>query len=60
MTDGTRTRDVRDHNAVLCQLSYGHQRKPAIGMVGPRRPGVKRHPAGGGGPGGGSQRLARR
>lgn len=30
VSDGTRTRDSRDHNAVLCQLSYAHQRgKPA-------------------------------
>ena len=25
MTDGTRTRDVQDHNLALYQLSYGHQ-----------------------------------
>ena len=25
-TDGTRTRDVLDHNQVLCQLSYGRRR----------------------------------
>lgn len=24
MSDGTRTRDIRDHNATLCQLSYTH------------------------------------
>lgn len=24
MTDGTRTRDVQDHNLALYQLSYGH------------------------------------
>jgi hypothetical protein len=26
VTDGTRTRDVQDHNLALCQLSYGHHR----------------------------------
>ena len=25
VTDGTRTRDVQDHNLALCQLSYGHR-----------------------------------
>ena len=25
MTDGARTRDPKDHNLVLCQLSYGHR-----------------------------------
>lgn len=25
VTDGTRTRDVLDHNQVLYQLNYGHQ-----------------------------------
>jgi hypothetical protein len=25
VTDGTRTRDLRSHNPMLCQLSYGHQ-----------------------------------
>ena len=25
MTDGARTRDLRDHNPMLCQLSYDHQ-----------------------------------
>ena len=25
VTDGDRTRDLRDHNPALCQLSYGHQ-----------------------------------
>ena len=25
VTDGARTRDPKDHNLVLCQLSYGHQ-----------------------------------
>ncbi len=25
VTDGARTRDLRDHNPMLCQLSYGHQ-----------------------------------
>lgn len=25
VTDGTRTRDVQDHNLALYQLSYGHQ-----------------------------------
>ena len=29
VTDGTRTRDVQDHNLALCQLSYGHQHVPA-------------------------------
>ena len=24
VTDGARTRDPKDHNLVLCQLSYGH------------------------------------
>src|SRR5215216_2820190 len=24
VTDGARTRDLRDHNPMLCQLSYGH------------------------------------
>jgi hypothetical protein len=24
VTDGTRTRDLRSHNPMLCQLSYGH------------------------------------
>ena len=28
MTDGTRTRDVQDHNLALYQLSYGHQTEP--------------------------------
>ena len=26
VTDGTRTRDVQDHNLALYQLSYGHRR----------------------------------
>ncbi len=25
VTDGDRTRDLRSHNPMLCQLSYGHQ-----------------------------------
>jgi integrase len=25
VTDGARTRDLRSHNPMLCQLSYGHQ-----------------------------------
>ncbi len=25
VTDGARTRDLRDHNPMLCLLSYGHQ-----------------------------------
>ena len=25
MADGARTRDISDHNRVLCQLSYNHQ-----------------------------------
>src|SRR5208282_4293198 len=25
VTDGARTRDPKDHNLVLCQLSYGHR-----------------------------------
>src|SRR5215207_3612951 len=25
VTDGARTRDLRDHNPMLCQLSYDHQ-----------------------------------
>jgi hypothetical protein len=25
VTDGTRTRDLRSHNPMLYQLSYGHQ-----------------------------------
>jgi hypothetical protein len=30
VTDGTRTRDPRDHNPVLYQLSYGHhEARPA-------------------------------
>ena len=28
MTDGARTRDLRDHNPMLCQLSYDHQASP--------------------------------
>jgi hypothetical protein len=24
VTDGARTRDLRSHNPMLCQLSYGH------------------------------------
>ena len=28
MTDGTRTRDVQDHNLALYQLSYGHRLSP--------------------------------
>ena len=28
VTDGTRTRDVQDHNLALYQLSYGHQTEP--------------------------------
>ena len=27
MTDGTRTRDIQDHNLELYQLSYGHHPK---------------------------------
>ena len=27
VTDGTRTRDVQDHNLALCQLSYSHHRQ---------------------------------
>ena len=26
--DGTRTRDIQDHNLALYQLSYDHRRKP--------------------------------
>ena len=37
VTDGARTRDLRDHNPMLCQLSYGHQAmvqfyQPALGV----------------------------
>lgn len=28
MTGGARTHDVRDHNPVLCRLSYGHRKEP--------------------------------
>ena len=28
VTDGARTRDLRDHNPMLCQLSYDHQASP--------------------------------
>jgi hypothetical protein len=28
VTDGTRTRDVQDHNLALYQLSYGHRESP--------------------------------
>src|SRR2546430_17661584 len=28
VTDGTRTRDVQDHNLALYQLSYGHRVRP--------------------------------
>src|SRR4028119_1189269 len=28
VTDGARTRDLRDHNPMLCQLSYDHQVPP--------------------------------
>ena len=29
MTDGTRTRDIQDHNLELYQLSYGHHQNKA-------------------------------
>ena len=35
VTDGTRTRDVQDHNLALYQLSYGYQPGPKSY---PRRP----------------------
>ena len=31
VTDGTRTRDVQDHNLALYQLSYGHHRLAPAG-----------------------------
>src|SRR5262245_29400753 len=31
VTDGTRTRDVQDHNLALYQLSYGHRLNTAVG-----------------------------
>jgi hypothetical protein len=30
VSDGIRTRDRRDHNAELYQLSYAHQAKPDV------------------------------
>lgn len=33
VTDGARTRDLRDHNPMLCQLSYGHQAPPNGGLL---------------------------
>jgi hypothetical protein len=38
VSDGTRTRDIRDHNQVLYQLSYTHHGSPTP----PRRPGEQR------------------
>ena len=32
VSDGTRTRDIRDHNAALYQLSYTHHRPTVIGQ----------------------------
>ena len=34
MTDGARTRDPKDHNLVLYQLSYSHQLTPAEAGMG--------------------------
>jgi hypothetical protein len=39
VTDGIRTRDIRDHNPVLYLLSYGHHDVP-----GPECPGARRRP----------------
>ena len=33
VSDGTRTRDILDHNQVLYQLSYAHQVRPAKGIA---------------------------
>ncbi len=35
VADGTRTRDSQDHNLVLYQLNYSHQRRRANGTSGP-------------------------
>src|SRR5215203_7461613 len=41
VTDGARTRDLRDHNPMLCQLSYGHQ---AVLKFYQQAPGVQSSP----------------
>jgi len=33
VTDGARTRDIKDHNLALCQLSYGH--RPSLFLSNP-------------------------
>lgn len=33
VTDGTRTRDIQDHNLVLYQLNYGHHCRCVSGAV---------------------------
>lgn len=33
VTDGTRTRDIQDHNLVLYQLNYGHHHRCFTGAV---------------------------
>ena len=33
VSDGARTRDPRDHNPVLCQLSYAHH-APQVSVAG--------------------------
>ena len=39
MADGTRTRDSRDHNPGLYQLSYGHRAKGTVAEAsGAQRP----------------------
>ena len=37
MSDGTRTRDIRDHNQVLYQLSYTHHDSPTARATGEQR-----------------------
>jgi hypothetical protein len=35
VADGTRTRDIQDHNLVLYQLNYSHHRRRAVKRVRP-------------------------
>ena len=41
VADGTRTRDSRDHNPGLYQLSYGHRARDTLATVLPSRPGAR-------------------
>jgi hypothetical protein len=45
VADGTRTRDFRDHNPGLYQLSYGHRARTSVARL-RRRLGSRGQPAG--------------